>query len=511
MRDWHEDNFLEDLVPLLQHRSHDFCPDADALAAVADGEASDSVNCAISEHVARCADCARLLKRLGAFGQSTCPQPESEWGATEARLDQWFQRRVAGSWNHDGRGADRKQFSRFVHWWNNLPNASRLLKSQWALGSALVIVCVLSAVIVQRVQVSRSAKLTAEVRVTKQTQAGPIPGGGVLATGKHRANAGVSGSPELPVTPSPLQTTRTMEPTSARPVQRMNAVVHGRLSHKRDEDTRVTESNPSNVLADSKQPSLEEKTRPQQPAGPEQRESAGVRTPPVTTEQERDKAQTKDGDLLVAENVRVRPEIPPAASTANSSTETNQPVSVNRTNSSVRAVVPLVRAEQPSRAGTRNASVATQTCVNCVGGIVKAPRSPVAGSTMGAAHTPPSSIRVEEGTRVWIVLKIASPELNGTFEFRGVLLLPVIAKGKVLIDRDAEVYGTGARTQDGTSIQIDGFVVHGSHYTLKNRTPGTSARSPEISQALEFNAGQVLETWTTSVSTYERHGDGRQP
>jgi hypothetical protein len=124
---------------------------------------------------------------------------------------------------------------------------------------------------------------------------------------------------------------------------------------------------------------------------------------------------------------------------------------------------------------------------------------------------PPASVRIDAGTRVWILLKSTNPQNNGGFEFRGVVLLPVTHDGGVVLDQQAEVFGIGRVDQGRTSVRIMEFVWRGARYRLRGPS-GATAKESGAGPVVEFNAGQVLETWLASVSTYEKvPGDAARP
>ena len=122
---------------------------------------------------------------------------------------------------------------------------------------------------------------------------------------------------------------------------------------------------------------------------------------------------------------------------------------------------------------------------------------------MGTATTP-DFVRVAAGTRLWIFLKSLDKRSDTTFDFRGVVLLPVTQKGKVVLDRETEVNGVGSVSQGKTSVRIQQFGSHGAHYRLTAASSGGPDRGSGAGGSLQFDAGQVLEMWVPSASTYER-------
>jgi hypothetical protein len=116
----------------------------------------------------------------------------------------------------------------------------------------------------------------------------------------------------------------------------------------------------------------------------------------------------------------------------------------------------------------------------------------------------PRSVRLQAGTKVWILLKSSEPLAGGNFEFSGVVLLPVTEDGAVVLERDAEVHGIGNVREGRTSIRITDFVGRGVRYRLRGGSAELTHRGIAKGSGIEFNAGAVLETWLAAVSTYER-------
>lgn len=119
----------------------------------------------------------------------------------------------------------------------------------------------------------------------------------------------------------------------------------------------------------------------------------------------------------------------------------------------------------------------------------------------------PAYLRFEAGTRLWIRLNSVKRQPDGSFTFQGSLLLPVNRANEVLIDRGTEVNGSGSVIQGRTSLFITELVVQGARYILSGATGATDARPPGTGGAVQFDAGQVLEMWLASASTYEKAPD----
>ena len=74
MSGWSEDDFLEAMMPVLRKkRGPDWCPDAETLSAVVEGNVSDTQSHAVAEHAAQCPACTNLIERLQSFDQADAP------------------------------------------------------------------------------------------------------------------------------------------------------------------------------------------------------------------------------------------------------------------------------------------------------------------------------------------------------------------------------------------------------------------------------------------------------
>jgi hypothetical protein len=120
-------------------------------------------------------------------------------------------------------------------------------------------------------------------------------------------------------------------------------------------------------------------------------------------------------------------------------------------------------------------------------------------------------IRLEAGTRVWIVLKSVRPRADGVSEFHGAVLLPVTQSGAVLLARNAEVSGTMTVRNGKKSVQILGFLSTGAQYRLRGARGEANLRLLGAGEAVEFDAGRVVETWMASASTYEKLSTESRP
>ncbi len=150
-------------------------------------------------------------------------------------------------------------------------------------------------------------------------------------------------------------------------------------------------------------------------------------------------------------------------------------------------------------------------------GAIQAPPAPgiksVVASHSGGASVPgartdqpsaipaPAEIRLEAGTRVWISLKSVRERVDGVSDFSGVVLLPVVQSGTVLLERSTQISGVIGVRQGKTAVQIMELVSNGARYRLKGTGESASTR-PEMGTAVKFDAGKVLETWIVSASIF---------
>jgi hypothetical protein len=376
MNGWNEDNFLEEMMPLLREKSgRGRCPDAEALCAALDGRAPGKVREAVAAHATDCPECAQLCARLRGFTAGGFEA--AEWPETEQRLDQWMQvflrARAAESLQQAPAPAR-------ISWW-------RGFRLQWVLVPAMVILVAAGVLWLGRTPTA-------------------VPGNQMAAAGPS--------APEAPVFPEE------QKPSPAR--------------------TELSVVKPDVV-------------KPTEP----------VALPP----------------LPQLAPPRQEPAAPPQTAPAE-------------------APAPVTAEPQPARSSAPPGP-AGQTSLTAM----QAQSSSPPPRPAAPAQPLPEAVRIDAGTRVWILLKSTNQRANGGFEFRGVVLLPVTRGGAVVLDRETEVYGFGTVNQGRTSIRIVEFVWRGARYRLREAA-GTAAKDLGAGPAVEFNAGQVLETWLATVSTYEK-------
>ena len=132
--------------------------------------------------------------------------------------------------------------------------------------------------------------------------------------------------------------------------------------------------------------------------------------------------------------------------------------------------------------------------------------APINAAAAPTAESPPS-LRLEPDAHLLIVLSSVNRLPNGSFQFRGTLLLPVIRTGPVSLDQGAEVIGAGTISQGQTSLAVTELVVEGARYTLKVGNGAMKAQTPGAGGGVQFDRSQVLEMWPASPSTYEKSPD----
>jgi hypothetical protein len=128
-----------------------------------------------------------------------------------------------------------------------------------------------------------------------------------------------------------------------------------------------------------------------------------------------------------------------------------------------------------------------------------------AAAAVAAEHPP--SLHLEVGAHLLLALSSVKPRPDGTLQFRGTLLLPVLHDGPVPLDRGAEVIGVMTTSQGQTALAVVEFVTQGARYTLKAGSGAMKAQTPGAGGAVQLDRSQVLEMWPASPSVYEKSPD----
>jgi hypothetical protein len=136
-----------------------------------------------------------------------------------------------------------------------------------------------------------------------------------------------------------------------------------------------------------------------------------------------------------------------------------------------------------------------------------APPSPPRNGALAPATSHPPALRLDPAGRLLIVLSSINAKPDESFQFHGILLLPVPQPGEVPLDRGAEVIGAGTMSQGQASLAVTELVVQGARFTLKDGTGAMKAQTPGAGGAVQFDRSQVVEMWPASPSVYEKAPD----
>lgn len=137
------------------------------------------------------------------------------------------------------------------------------------------------------------------------------------------------------------------------------------------------------------------------------------------------------------------------------------------------------------------------------------PASPRVAPAAPADHLP--SLRLEPGARLFTVVRSIHHQPDGSFEFEGVLILPLAQPGLVTLDRGTEVKGVGTVSHGHTSLAVTELGVQGARYTLKDGDGTMNAQTPGTDGEVHFDRSQALEMWSAFVATYEPVSDQPAP
>ena len=455
MSGWSEDDFLEAMMPVLRKkRGPDWCPDAETLSAVVEGNVSDTQSHAVAEHAAQCPACTNLIERLQSFDQADAPLRGKEWKQTEKRLDNWLARFLASEAivrAVDGR--DRK--SGLQLWWQRLTEPIGALQIRWVLVPAAALALMIFSFLVGRVS----------VREVPQTIAKAVPPKEAVAEATTPPTAsGDMPSQRKPTQPEHFQTA----PQASAPRAEPNRIARGGPQNSRS--TRKESVTETVVVTPASPISPERPVIASAPELPQPIEAAPLPAPTSTTAR---------GDTTTQ-----AAQIPDAATSPIPGRQLNRGV--------VRAAPPSgVRAVAASRSDA--ASIPNPQTQ-------QAPSIPV-----------PSEVRLEAGTRVWISLKSVHQRADGASEFSGVVLLPVMQSGAMLLDRNTPISGIVSVRPDKTTVQIMEFVLNRARYRLQGAGSEANTRAG-AGTAVKFDAGKVLETWIVSTSIFGKlPEDARAP
>ncbi len=231
----------------------------------------------------------------------------------------------------------------------------------------------------------------------------------------------------------------------------------------------------------------------------------GTETPKLTPREE--------GLPKVGENSPARAENPnrpkageskaPAAPALPSASPDHNPLGMT-----ARAVLPS-RPKPAAGAGadptSRPSNGSTADCPTCIR-IFPSPLAP-AQHAVGAPISPPPTLSLDPAGRLLVVLSSISPKPDGSFQFHGILLLPVAHLGPIPLDRGAQVIGVGTGSQDQISLAVTDLVIQGVRYTLKEGSGAMNAQTPGTGGGVHFERSQVLDMSPKATAVYEKVTD----
>ena len=396
----------------------------------------------MAEHASGCPDCSDLQQRIEGFDAPMVTGYDAEWNQTEKRLDNWLESFLASDAAvlHAG---DRIGAPRLRVWWKGLTKPLAVRRLRWVVIPAGALALVICSFLVGRVSVRRSPQVSSEVVPLKQLPANVPPPSAVIE--QRASGTKPTGKSQLSQAPR----------IRAKPSE---GIAIASRAHVR---TGPPAASPAAPQESARAPDTAALT----PASPSASEVVSVSSPAETPA------------APVSPDVRGER----TAETAQASAE-----------------APSVGPAAPRALASRRAALPGMTSLH---GFAK-----VTGTR--AEHSPAipalPAITLDAGTRVWIALESVRPRGDGASEFRGRVLLPVTQSGAVLLSRNVEVSGTMAVRNGKRSVQITEFLSTGARYRLKGASGEADLRLLGAGEAVEFDAGRVVETWMASVSTYEK-------
>ena len=460
--------------------------------AVVDGSASATLQRAVAAHLARCSSCAHLRERLLNFDAPHMPESDTEWRETRERLDLWLHDVLA----LERKGADvpltgtRPQYQP-DQWWKD-PTKKLLswrVRIGWALAGAAAAGVLVGIYVVKPVALTPPVRVSARATLPEQAPAlqnaqRPARGSGLDAT------AQASQAPGREVQSQPAVTDSAAGPTAT-------ASSSPPVSVPTESGAPKTPA----IITAASPPSI-----PDRAASPALAQTAPLNSTEATATTAQALPSAKDDHAIQSAasippsrlEASRRPEVPALAQTrtadaTESAAAPGRESFPNNTGGSGSVYRSSVRATPVSAGTTTARSTASKT------------PAVAPAETHAPSPPPPSVIRLEAGTRVWIRLKsIDHMTVAGDFQFQGTVLLPVTQAGLVLLDRDAELRGRGSVSREKTSLRITELVWRGVSYTLKGEGGAMDTQSPGAGGALKFASGRVYELWLGSASTFEK-------
>jgi hypothetical protein len=443
-----EDNFLEEIMPLLRKKQGpDWCPDAAMLCALAEDNTTEAVKDAFAVHKAVCPACANLFERLRSFdeaGSVNVPTralvafEEPEWSQTERLLDNWLESFLASEAPVPAVSRVKQPGPGF--WWQRLIESLGSLQTRWMLVPAATLALVVCSFLAGRISVRRTPQVITKAVPPKEAIADATTPPTAIQDipSERKAITGQQDSQAPPAHPPLAQPNHIVSDGL-----RMMKSVHGSGASRGRGETAIIAPPTSTSAEVSSSPVIAS------PPPPAPTEAKAVPAPPYTAP----KSDTASSDIPGRPvNLGAFPAVPTAG---------------------LRSVV-------APRTGSPSA-------------FVEKPQPP--------AIPAPAEVSLAADTRVWISLKSIRQRGMGVSEFSGALLLPVVQSGAMVLDRGTQVSGTVRVRQGKASVQITEFVSNGARYRLKG-TGGEANTRGETGPAVKFDAGKVLETWIVSASIF---------
>lgn len=435
MNPWTEDNFLERLMPRRRRENGvqvGLCPDSELLSAFTEDQVSPFLRDAIAAHLTQCPKCQEIYERLGQFAQASVPVQDAEWVNAEKRLDNWM-RAFLGSKHDEAKPslAPPTTFKNQRKWFGVWH-----MRPAWNAPLAAGMAGILLAIGLLFLRQKPVGTEVAEVARNNQT---------------HSQAARAQASQDL----TPGTVTPSSEPGSAVPNQQMIAT--------KDAGAKASAASHRTVPAVTQNSVAE---MPPATATPLPPASARAKTAPLNAPAARP-----------APNVQIAEAgSPPPPVGRPASPQSRVPA---------RGVMPGP-ASGFLGSGVRRGPTIQNSSETAVNPAASVPAPPTAA--------PRNYFQLKEGTRIWIFLSSVSQQPDGRFTFVGTVLLPVVQDNTVVLDRGAEVDGSGSTNQKQASVTITRYVVAGTPYAV-NGSGGA---------AVQFDAGQVLEMWLASAASFSR-------
>lgn len=432
------------------------CPDAATVLAVIGGEASDWLRDAYAQHLAQCPACLELDGRLRNFDRPVLVKDEAEWKQTEKRLDNWLNAHLQSGAAASRRAAEERA-SR-PGFWESIWRPGLAWKISWALG--LVALFAIGAGVYVK---SRRPVPPQEAKAPALATPAAAPEIQLPAENSHpKSEAPMSTEPQMASAPQP--------PSQVKP--RPTPV-----------ETATATSNPS-PSEPQKQAALEPPARKHRDVDKDQK---------AAIDKAWQRASPQEQATTARETAKASPLGEPAPEPqlrASATPHSGRPA----------ATTPGSRSSGASPNGARTVALPPSAVPN-------AGRPP---SAMVAPNLP-VSLHLDAGVRLWIVLASVNRQADGSFSFRGSLLLPLNTAGSSPLARDTEVSGGGTVAEGRTSLLISEIVIQGSRYKLKPSADSGHAQTTGSGGVVPFDSGKVFEMWLSSESTYEREPVAESP